>query len=93
MKKEITISDVRVVLDELLDLEGRNEVAQMTDEELLNCNFREDLLMDSLEIIESVMIMEKDFDIRVPDSAYDHFKDNGGTVRALLDEINLAINA
>ena len=93
MKKEITISDFRVVLDELLDLEGRNEVAQMTDEELLNCNFREDLLMDSLEIIESVMIMEKDFGIRVPDDAYDHFKDNGGTVRALLNEINLAINA
>ena len=92
MKKVITLEDVRAALTDTLDAEGKRELDKMSDEALLDSNLNEDLLMDSLEIIESVMVLEKECGISVPDESYDNFRKNGSTVRAMIDEINRVIN-
>ncbi len=92
MKKKITLSDLRQAFIELNDSEVIEDTEKMSDEALLDCNFREDLQMDSLDVLELMLIVEKNCSISVPDDSYERFERNGGTVRAALEEINSVIN-
>lgn len=90
-KKVITLDELRVAISDVLNDEIGEDVKKMSDDSLLESNMLEDLIMDSLDIIESVMILEKNHGISIPDNSYENFRKNGCTVRALLNEINRVI--
>ncbi len=91
-KKVITLNELRSAISDVLNDEIGEDVKKMSDDALLDSDMLEDLVMDSLDIIESVMLVEKNHGISIPDNAYENFRNRGCTVRALLDEINRVVN-
>jgi len=89
--KEITISDVRAAIDAMNDEELSKEIAGLSDEALLDMSFRDDFDMDSLEVIEVAMELERKKQISIPDESVVNFNENGGTVKAMIEEINRVI--
>ena len=87
-KKILEVQDIRRAAAELNDSDLDAVISQMSDEEFLDSKFECDLELDSLEVTELTMNLEKDFDISIPDSSFHFFKRNGNTVRAMLEEYN-----
>lgn len=87
-KKFLEVKDIRRAAAELNDSDLDAVISQMSDEEFLDSEFERDLELDSLEVTELTMNLEKDFDISIPDLSFHLFKRNGNTVRAMLEEYN-----
>jgi len=59
MKKEEVLSRLKEIIEDRLDVEGDQIVAE--------ASFVEDLGADSLDIVELIMGIEEEFDIEIPD--------------------------
>ena len=90
-KTKLTVQDVRTAIENMHDEELSSMVAEMSDEELLAANFKDDFGMDSLDVIEMTLEMERDHAINIPDSAYEKMKHRGETFEALLNAYNECI--
>lgn len=87
-KKIITLKEVREALRCLNDEELSEYIDSISDEELLASSFHEDLGMDSLDVIETTLEIERMCAVSVPDEAYYSFQKKGGTVQALIEIYN-----
>lgn len=63
MERNITISGIRGSIKAVVDSRLENDVTEMTDENLANLTLGVDLGMDSLDIVELSMLIEREFKI------------------------------
>ena len=63
MERNITISGIRGSIKAVVDSRLENDVTEMTDENLANLTLGADLGMDSLDIVELSMLIEREFKI------------------------------
>lgn len=87
-KKELTVQDLRKAISNMNDEELSSMVEELSDEDFLEAEFMEDLSMDSLDVIEMTMEIEREHAIQIPDNAYERMRIRGGTVKVLLDTYN-----
>ena len=90
-KNKLTVQDVRTAIANMHDEELSSMIDEMSDEELLAANFKDDFGMDSLDVIEMTLEMERDNALHIPDSAYEKMDSKGGTIKDLLDAYNECI--
>ena len=82
--KKLTLADFRVILEHLPVDE---EVLLLSDEDLLSADLKEDLLIDSLDMLVLALEVENYTGISLPDNQ------NYGTVQDFIDACNtLLIN-
>ena len=87
-KKVLTLQDVRDAIHCVNDEELSEYINSISDEELLASSFHEDLGMDSLDVIELMLEIERMCTVSIPDAAYETIVAKGGTVQALLETCN-----
>lgn len=86
-KRQLTLDDIRKAISETSMYEIGDDVAKMSDEAFEQCHLEDDLGMDSLDLMELTMQLEKDFEFSIPDDAEERvFK--RGTVADILEEYN-----
>ena len=88
-KKQLTLDDIRRAIKDF-DLpytELWDHADKMSDEAFAKCNFAEDFGMDSMDIVEITMILEKRCAISISDSSTDYVIGHN-TVQAMLDKYN-----
>ena len=90
-KKILTLKDVRDAVRCINDEELSEYLNSISDDELLASNFKEDLGMDSLDVIELMLEIERMYAISIPDAAYETIVAKGGTVQALLETCNVIV--
>ena len=91
--EKVTLQQLKSVMSEYLPSTNEEIIClnNMPDEELLNASFRNDLAVDSLDMIVLTMNVEHKFNIVFSEDAVSRIENNGGTVRTLLEEINRLI--
>jgi len=89
--EKLTIQDVRRAIYDMHDNELSEIVAEISDDDLLDTSLTEDLMMDSLDVIEMTLEIERLHGISIPDDAYDKVKYKDSKIRTLLDIYNEAI--
>lgn len=88
-KTILTVKEFRrILLDEPYFSAETESLSTMSDVVLLNQRLVEDFNMDSLDIVELVMTIERNNHIAIPDDAIDVWAKSDGTVKDLLDMIN-----
>ena len=87
-QKILTTANIRTAINGLRLPELTATVSNMSDKALLKAEFETDLGLDSLDVTELTMNLEKDLDISFPDSSFHRFKRDGNTVQAMLKEYN-----
>lgn len=84
---EITVNDFRSAIDKMDEPERSKEIAQLTDEDFLECNLTYDLAFNSVDVIELLTIIEREHGASIPEEIF-LLTDNSCNVRNLLEEIN-----
>lgn len=87
MSDEIcTLAEFREVMKSFYKDETRAAVEALKDEDLLNAKMEEDLMMDSLDVVEFSMLMEKETSRVVSDGKLDlYLPSYDGSVRRYLE--------
>ena len=88
MKKELTLADIRKALKETQYPSVWEKTDVMSDEKLRKSRFYTDFSMDSLDVIELTMCLERDLGASLPDNALSTFSHKGGTVQAMIEAFN-----
>lgn len=88
MEKEITLEVIRQVLKDKQYL----SVDNMSDDELRKACFYKDFGMDSLDVIELSMSLERELSVSVPDEAVPEYITKGGTIQAMMDVFKTQIS-
>ncbi len=88
--EKVTLQQLKSLMSEYLPSTNEEIIRlnNMPDEELLDASFRNDLAVDSLDMIVLTMNVEQKFNIAFSEDAVSRIENNGGTVRTLLEEIN-----
>lgn len=85
--KQLTLDDIRKAIAETSMYEIGEDVARMTDEAFAQCYLEDDLGIDSLDLMELTMQLERNHNLSIPDDAEERvFKH--GTVADILAEYN-----
>ena len=86
-KRQLTLDDIRKAISETSIYEIGEDVNKMSDEAFAQCYLEDDLGMDSLDLMELTMQLERNFDFSIPDDAEERvFK--LGTIADLVKEYN-----
>lgn len=91
--KKLAVEDVRLALKETQYPSVWEKAEKMPDDDLKKACFRTDFSMDSLDVIELSMSLERELSVSIPDSAIATYISKGGTVQALIDVFNTTIES
>jgi len=87
-KKRLTLAAIKQALEETQYPSVWKKAQSMPDEEFCKMNFRDDFDMDSLDIIELTLCLDRNNGVCIPEKAVSEFSRRGGTVQAMLDAYN-----
>lgn len=87
-QKTLTSADIRQAINDLKDSKLSNDIARMSDESFIDCNFGEDLGLDSMDVVELTMNIEHNCNVNIPASATDSVILGQNTVKAMLETYN-----
>ena len=90
MRKEMKIGDIRQSIMSELEAENASQVEKMTDEQLAKAVLGIDIKMDSLDIVEMSMQLERDFKIIVSEDVLQKWlsRSSDASVAAILRDCN-----
>lgn len=87
MKKQLTLDDIRQAISKTSFSENEENVTKMPDEAFERCTLKEDLGLDSLDLLELTMQLERDHNLEIPYDVEKRVLDYG-TVADILEEYN-----
>ncbi|MBO6281477.1 MAG: hypothetical protein J6N49_02980 [Alphaproteobacteria bacterium] len=88
-KHILTIEDVRRLLkEEALFLRDDIDVDAMSDQDLLNSDLRHGLRLDSLDIVDMVLTLERDHHLVIAEATVVETIKKGGTVGHFIEAVN-----
>jgi len=82
------INDFRSAIDKMNEPERSKEIAQLTDEDFLECNLTYDLAFNSVDVIELLTIIEREHKVTLPGMMVFYLTDKRRSIRKMLEEIN-----
>lgn len=85
---QLTLKDIRSALIKVSEGELQDEITQMSNEDLLECNLMDEFDFDSMDVFELLAVLEKDQNINISDCIVFSFSDRKHTVRAILEELH-----
>lgn len=88
MKQVLSLENIRNAIKETQYPSVWQKVEKMTDERFQKASFSCDFQMDSLDVIEMTMFLERDLNVSIPDEAITIYSRKGGTVQAMIDAFN-----
>ena len=86
MAIQVTIADVRDAMESCINETAQQQAPVLSDEQLLKINIFNDFKMDSLELVEMIMHLERNLGISIPDEMFSEFPE--ATVKNLIDCCN-----
>ena len=86
--KKLTVDNLRQAIYEMADEELNEEVKSMSDADFLACDFYEDLLFDSLDMMCFALHLEKEHCLRIPPHFEEQILQKGNLVQTCLDLYN-----
>ena len=85
---KITVNDFRLAIDKMNEPERSKEIARLTDEDFLECNLTYDLAFSSMDVVELLSIIEREYKLTLPNMMVFSLTDTRRSIRKMLEEIN-----